>query len=228
MYAVLLAAGKGSRMGALSESTSKTMIEIHGKPKLAYTIEQLPDEITHVVIVVGHFKEHIKDYFKETYDGKEILYIEQTILNGTDGALRVCESVLQGQEKFLVLNGDDLYIKQDLARMMRYTWAVLAYYSYDAKKFGIISIDDNDNFEGLMEKSEHHSEGLIQCGAFVLGFDFFSSTPVAVSGTEFGLPHTILSMYKSHPTRVIHTDNWLPVGTPEQLEEAIDKISEFN
>jgi len=148
-------------------------------------------------------------------------------LDGTDGALRVCKDVLASEERFLVLNGDDLYIKRDLQRMLRYNWAILAYYSYEAKLFGIIAVDEQDNFEEIWEKSDRHSEGLVQCGAFMVGKEFFNSTPVRSSETEFGLPHTLLSLYSTHPLRVVHTDNWLPVGTPEQLQTAVEKIKEF-
>jgi len=227
MYAVILAAGRGTRMGELSENMSKTMVPIAGKPKLAYTIDQLPEEVTDVVIVIGYLSNTIREYFGDIYKDKNIYYVEQAKLNGTDGALRVCEEVLQGQEKFLVLNGDDLYIKKDLERMLRYSWAVLAYYSYDAKKFGIIAVDENDNFEEIWEKSDKHSEGLIQCGAFMVGKEYFDSKPIAISDTEYGLPHTLLNLYEKHPMRVVHTDFWQPVGTPEQLKQAEKNIKEF-
>ena len=44
---------------------------------------------------------------------------------------------------------------------------------------------------------------------------------------EHALPHTLLAMYENHPARVIHAQDWQPVGTPEQLIEAEGRITEF-
>lgn len=228
MYAVILAAGRGSRMKDLTNETSKVMLEIDGKPKLAYTIEQLPDEITDVIIVVGYKRETIIDFFGSTYADKVIHYAEQEVLNGTDGAVRAAQSLLVDQEKFLVLSGDDLFLKRDLQRMLRYSYAMLVHYSYDAKNFGIVYVDDNDHIDGLKEKSDKHSEGLIFTGACMLGQEYFQADPVEISETEYGLPHTLLSMYENHPARAVHTDAWLPVGTPDQLNIAIQHIKQFS
>lgn len=228
MYTVILAAGRGTRMGDLSKETSKVMIEINGKPKLAYTIEQLPEEITDVVVVVNYQAEKIKNYFGESFDGKNIHYAHQESLDGTDGAVRAAQKHLHEQDKFLVLSGDDLFLKKDLQRMLRYSYAMLVHYSHDAKQFGLVSIDDNDFVDDLMEKSERHSEGLIFTGACMLGKEYFDTKPVQVSETEYGLPHTLLSMYDTHPAKAVHTELWLPVGTPEQLNTAIQHIEQFS
>ncbi len=227
MFAVILAAGRGKRMGDLAADCSKTMLPINGKPKLAYTIESLPDQIETVILIVNYCSGQIKEYFGENYANRKIVYRDQEVLNGTDGALRTAKDLLHDQDKFIVLNGDDMYRKRDLERMLRYDRSTLACYSYDAKKFGIISVDDSDNFEGIMEKSDNHTEGLAGSGAFVLGKEYFEFKPVAISDTEFGLPHTVLSMYEKYPVKVVHTDHWQAVGTPEQYEEAQEIISKF-
>ncbi|MEJ2277755.1 MAG: nucleotidyltransferase family protein [Candidatus Lokiarchaeota archaeon] len=89
MKAIILAAGKGTRLRPLTNKYQKTMVPVHGKPLIEYIIEGLIYAgFKEIIIVVGYQKEQIKQYFN---DGKkwniEISYVEQKKLNGTGGAL---------------------------------------------------------------------------------------------------------------------------------------------
>ena len=227
MYAVILAAGKGTRMSDLTKETPKPLINIQNRPIVSYTIDNLPDEITDIIFVVGYLKEQFQNTFGNTHNGMNIHYVVQENINGTDGALRMAKTLLQGEERFMVVMGDDLYMSQDLKKLIKYPYALLVDYSFDAKNFGLISIDDSDNFDGIIEKSDKHSEGLVSTAAYVLGQEYFDAEPVAISDTEFGLPQTLLGLYKTHPVRVVHALGWQPVGNPEQLKTANERISEF-
>ena len=227
MYAVILAGGKGTRMGELTKETPKPLVFLGGKPIMQYTLDSLPDVIEKIVVVVGYLGEKIQDYFGDEYNGKEIIYIKQDEQSGTDHALRTAENILKDEERFLVLMGDDMYKPQDLKKLVRYPYALLAYYSFAAVNFGLVGIDDNDNFESIIEKSPNHSEGLVNAAGYVLGKEYFDTDPVLIESGEQALPHTLLSMYKEHPARVVHALDWQPVGTPEQLAEAEKKIAEF-
>ena len=50
MQAVILAAGRGTRMRELCDSCPKPMVPILGKPLLEWRLETLPTEITEVII----------------------------------------------------------------------------------------------------------------------------------------------------------------------------------
>ena len=56
MKALVLAAGRGTRFGSLSQGTNKCMLEIGGKPLIEYTLQAIAllPEIEEVVIVVGY------------------------------------------------------------------------------------------------------------------------------------------------------------------------------
>lgn len=67
--AVILAGGQGLRMRPLTLRTPKPMLQIHGKPFLAYLIEHLKKEdIEEVIILVGYLHKQIEEYFG---DGKK-------------------------------------------------------------------------------------------------------------------------------------------------------------
>ncbi len=78
MQAVILAAGRGTRMGALTEHTPKPMLLVNGRPVLEYIFDSLPEEIDEVIIVVGYLGSVIQKHFGGFYKGKKILYVEQS------------------------------------------------------------------------------------------------------------------------------------------------------
>ena len=227
MDCVILAAGRGTRMGDLTKDCPKPMLPIKGKPKLAYTIEQLPDAITNVVIVVGYLKEQITEFFGDRYSGRTIQYVVQKDLSGTAMALHLAKDYLG--EKFLVINGDDLYKKEDLEELLKHDWAVLAYETDDIENYGYMECDDEGNLIAIVEAPHDHKHGMANINAFVLKKDFFTF-PLFSKGSdsaEMGLPQTLMQQIKKISLRVVRTKLWHPVGTPEDLQKAEDIIDQF-
>jgi histidinol-phosphate phosphatase family protein len=61
--AVILAGGRGTRLGPLTESRPKPMVEILGKPFLAYQIEQLRDQgFKRILLLLGYRPEVVQEY----------------------------------------------------------------------------------------------------------------------------------------------------------------------
>ncbi|TSA26665.1 MAG: nucleotidyltransferase family protein [Ignavibacteriales bacterium] len=90
MRALILAAGKGERLGKLSQSLPKPMIRIDGKPILQHNIELCRKfGITEIFINVHHFRHLIMDYFGDgsSFNVKITYSIEEELL-GTSGAVR--------------------------------------------------------------------------------------------------------------------------------------------
>jgi len=86
---LILAAGRGSRMGNLSSFLQKCMYPILGKPFLEWTLESLMAnrcfnaEADRLVLVVGHLQDQIRAYFGKLWCGIPITYIEQVEAMGT-------------------------------------------------------------------------------------------------------------------------------------------------
>lgn len=215
MQCVILAAGRGTRMGELTNDTPKPMLSVLGLPVLAHKINMLPDVIEEVILVVGYKKEIIIDYFGTQWKGRKITYVEQTELNGTAGAIHLVKDIVRA--RFLVTMGDDLYHPDDIVKIMQYPLALLGYYTQDASSFGLVTIDEYNNLLGVVERPHELGEGLVNTGAYVLNMDFFTYAPVSISATEFGLPQTLVVMSQNSPVKVEMTQTWLPVGNPDDL-----------
>jgi mannose-1-phosphate guanylyltransferase / phosphomannomutase len=106
MQVVILAGGRGTRMGALTERVPKPMLALAGKPLLEHQIELARRfGFTEIIVLTGHLGEVIEDHFG---DGSKwnvrIRYHRETQPLGTAGAIKEIEGWLRGD--FVVFYGD--------------------------------------------------------------------------------------------------------------------------
>ncbi len=71
----ILAAGVGSRMGAVSEHLSKAVLPVNNKAVISHIIEKFPEDIE-IVIAVGHKKETVMDYLALAHPERKINFVE--------------------------------------------------------------------------------------------------------------------------------------------------------
>ncbi|MFW9901027.1 MAG: nucleotidyltransferase family protein [Candidatus Thorarchaeota archaeon] len=181
MKAVILCAGLGKRLRPYTDKFQKSMIPIHGKPLLEYIIRGLMYAgFENLIIIVGYRKEQIIDHFK---DGKEygikIEYLEQKILNGTGGAVLLCEELIQNTHFFLTW-GDILVpykIYRDIFEIFKkenQDFILVSNYTADPYKGGAI-YTKNDYLEDIIEKPPigKSKSNLNNCGIFVFSTEIF-------------------------------------------------------
>jgi len=223
MQCVILAAGRGVRMGNLTNDTPKPMLKINGKPILEYILANLPNEISEIIIVLGYKGEIIKSYFKDLYQDKKIRYVVQNELNGSGGALHSAKEFLR--DKFLVLNADDLYGKSDLEKFIANDPpAILAKEVENSGRFGVLKTDDNGCLLEIIEAPKKNYGNLINTGAYLLNNNFFDYELVKkstqISEKELGLPQTMMKMNKDYKIKVAKAKFWRPIGYPEDISKA--------
>ena len=150
MQAVILAAGKGTRMKPITNFIPKPLIKICGKNFIERNIELLPKKVTEVIIVVNYLKEQIINHFGDFYNGKKIKYVVQKEPRGTADALFACKGILKGD--FLVMMSDDFYSKKDVIRILRHKGNIMLVQKSDRRFFGNNYILDKNGF--LIDSSE--------------------------------------------------------------------------
>ena len=121
MKAVILAAGKGTRMKEITKEIPKPMVMIKGKPILEHIITFLQYAgITDFGIVIGYKQSVVHDYFG---DGSSrsitITYIDQAVQNGTGSALHLARDYV-GREPFIFTFGDVITLRENYRGMLDY------------------------------------------------------------------------------------------------------------
>jgi NDP-sugar pyrophosphorylase family protein len=228
MKAVILAAGKGTRLGALTEHVPKPMIPIGGVPLLARIIKALPDVIDEIIIVVGYRGEVIQHYFGNKYEGRRITYVDGSDFTGTAGALFKAKDLLDGEDRFLVLNGDDLFSKEDLSGLIAFprAWGVFKGVPNHSAYF-YVEIDPAGMIRGFRRPtSEELIHGMrISTGAFVLDPSIFTQSPVPLKEREFSLPHTVLAHAAEMPIVAVPMPSWRTITHPEDVRGLEDYLA---
>lgn len=222
MQAVILCAGLGTRLRPFTLITPKTLIPIGDKTLIEQTLDTLPNAIDEIFLVVNYLGNQIKAKIGDVYRGIPIRYVTQDPLNGTGGALTLLRNQLH--DRFLIVNGDDLYPRDALEKMLDYSTSILLCPT-DMHLMNGGNLDRDGKFFGLIESTTDTSYRV--CGAYVLDQTYFDIEPVKILGSEheeYGLPQTLAVRAVEYPIDVILTNEWYPIGTPEELELVREKV----
>jgi UDP-N-acetylglucosamine diphosphorylase / glucose-1-phosphate thymidylyltransferase / UDP-N-acetylgalactosamine diphosphorylase / glucosamine-1-phosphate N-acetyltransferase / galactosamine-1-phosphate N-acetyltransferase len=217
MQAVILAAGRGKRLGGITNKTQKCLVRVAGTPILERLLQTLPPVVHEVVLVVGYCAEKVRAYFGDEWDGKSIQYVEQDELLGSGDALHAAKHLLHN--RFLVLNGDDLYQIKDLEQLLAHELAMLVYDYGKPVRTGKPVINEEGFLTAILPDSESQ---MVNTGAYVLDERFFDYPleRAGASNTELGLPHTIAAMAGTLPVKAVIATHWMSAGTPRAIAKA--------
>lgn len=218
MQAVILAAGKGTRMEPLTLTRPKVLLKVAGRTMLEHNLEQLVGLVSEVIIVIGYKGEMIRKQIGDSFKGIKVSYVWQRVQNGTGGALMLCEKKLK--EKFLVLNGDDFYSAKDIKKCSKYKYCVLGAKVKDPSKWGIFTVR-NSKVVGLVEKPKSSSSRWANTAFYVLDKAIFKFKLKKSKRNEYELTDYISYLAKEQEVHFEEVkDYWLPVGYPWHILEA--------
>lgn len=119
MKAMILAAGRGSRLGTLTDETPKCLMEAGGKTLLEMVIERLKRAgVAEIVINLHYLGDKVEAYLREHkfFGAKMELSWEETLLD-TGGGLYKVRDFFKNEELFLVHNCD-IFTELDLSTVV--------------------------------------------------------------------------------------------------------------
>jgi dTDP-glucose pyrophosphorylase len=159
MKAVILAAGKGTRMRELTNEIPKPMLKIHGKPILEHIIEGIMAAgIREIFIVTGFKAETIESHFGDGSRWKaRIAYGRQPVQDGTGKAPELAKEFV-GTSPFLLTYGDILVKPETYRQMVRrfhdgdFSGVITVTGSEDVTKGGLVFFDGKFCLKRLVEK----------------------------------------------------------------------------
>ena len=159
MKAVILAAGKGTRMGNLTDEMPKPMLRVHDRPILEHIITGLREVGIHeFCIITGWQAEVIENHFRDGADLEvSISYTRQEVQDGTGKAPELAKGFV-AKEAFLLTYGDIL-VKPETYQQMLTRWGeddfaglVTVTGSEDVAKGGLFFFDEAFHLNHLVEK----------------------------------------------------------------------------
>ena len=117
--AVLLAAGRGTRMRDLTADVPKPMIKVRGKPILLHIVEGLQSAgIKDFLIIIGYHGEMVREYFGDgTCFGLRISYATQTVQDGTGRVVELAREFVR-TDPFILGYGDILIDSKNYQRLI--------------------------------------------------------------------------------------------------------------
>ncbi len=217
MFSIILAAGKGARMGELSKETPKPMLKVLGKTLLEHKLDMLPPEIDKVIIVVGYLKDKITEVLGDHYKGREIFYVVQEEPKGTADALFHCKDLLKNEGRFLVMMGDDIYSSEDMLESLKHDYSILISKTENIKGKAKVVFDSTGHIQDILEKYPENEIGFVCAGMYTMTPKIFEYRMVGIVGGEVGLPQTLLSMKDGVNIKAIKSRFWLQITAPEDL-----------
>ena len=228
MDAVILAAGLGTRLRPYTLETPKPLLAVRGRPILDWSLGALPRAVDRVLVVVHYLADQIESYLRQQQHFAEWLTVTQTQPRGTGDALRACRDFLRS-DRFLVLNGDDLYGARDLAALARNPAGLLVRPVDEPRRFGIAFLRPDGTLERLVEKPDLDGRHLANIGAYLLPRDVFATElPLSARG-EYEITDYVSALAARQPVAVVEARFWLPISTVEvwQQAQAIDLEAEL-
>jgi len=218
MQAVILARGKGIRQRPLTWTRPKVLLPLGGKTILEHTLEILNGLVEEVLLVIDPRQESI--FFQKIgnqFRQLKIKYVYQENALGTGDALWQAQAYLQ--ERFLMLNGDDLYQREDLEKVLEKFPSLLVQEVENPSAFGVVRTEKGA-VKDFVEKPKEDIGHLANTGLYFLDRRIFEEKLEMSERGELELTPAIGSLAKKIPLWAVKTKNWLPLSYPWDLLQA--------
>ncbi len=236
MKAVVLAAGKGTRLRPLTEDKPKGMVEVDEKPLLTHCFEQLADlGADEFVVVVGYMKEVIIEHYGDAFDGIPITYAHQREQNGLAHALLTVEEYVD--DDFMLMLGDNIFNANlsDVVRRQREDRADAAFLVEEvpweeAGRYGVCETNAYGEITDVVEKPDEPTSNLVMTGFYTFTPEIFHACHLVQPSNrgEYEISEAIDLLIRSGRTiDAIQIDGWrIDVGYPEDRDEAEKRLQD--
>jgi glucose-1-phosphate thymidylyltransferase len=236
MQAVVLAAGKGTRLQPLTDDKPKVLVEVNGTPLIQDVFDNLLNAgATGLVVVVGYKAEQIIDRFGDEYEGIPITYAHQREQLGLAHAILQAEPYIDDQ--FMLMLGDNVF-RGNLADVTNRQYENRADAAFlveevpyeEASRYGVLDTNEYGEVVEVVEKPDDPPSNLVMTGFYTFTPAIFHACHlVQPSGRgEYELPDAIDLLIQSGRTiDAIRLDGWrIDVGYPEDRDKAEERLAE--
>lgn len=222
--AAILAGGMGTRLRSRIADRPKVLAPVHGRPYLAYLLEQLADAgVRAVALLTGYLADQVRTAFGDHYAGLRLTYSSEPSPLGTAGALRHALPQLSSST-ILLLNGDS-YCAVSLPNFWAIHYRQAADFSLvltpvtDCSRYGRVQTGSDGRVLRFEEKSEVQGAGWVNAGIYLVNRSLIQELPPDV---PVSLERDMLPQWAAR-RRCFGFHNqgrFLDIGTPESYAQA--------
>ena len=226
MRAILLAAGLGTRLRPLTDSTPKCLAPINGKPLLGYWLDSFEEVgVGPILINLHHHADQVREFVEQRQDRDRIVLSYEKALLGTGGTIRANSDFCMNASTMMVHS--DNFCMADLEKFIRAHQArppgteisMMTFISENPHSCGIVEVSSENVVTDFHEKVSNPPSCLANGAVYI-----FEPSVVKAIATMTSAPLDIsrdvipkyLGKIFAWPANAIHID----VGTPRQLERA--------
>jgi mannose-1-phosphate guanylyltransferase len=231
MNAMILAAGRGTRLGELGRTVPKILVDVGGEPLLTRQIRYLKDSgVARIVINTHHLADQVERFVAEHPLAADIDVVVEPELLGTAGGVRNALRYL-GADAFVVLYGDVIVDESIDAvakthRHAKATATLTVYRTGEVEGKGTVQIARDGIITAFQEKTTAHFDdyAYVNAGLYILDPQLIQELPVGVA-LDFG--HDVFpAALRQGCTFAAHTleEPVIDMGTPAMLDLARDRL----
>jgi NDP-sugar pyrophosphorylase family protein len=231
MNAMILAAGRGTRLGALGKTMPKVLVDVGGEPLLERQIRYLKDGgIERIVINAHHLADQIEDFVANHPSEVAIDVIVEPELLGTGGGVRNALAHL-GEEPFVVLYGD-VIVNESIRAVSETHWktetaaTLTVYRTREVEGKGTVQVADDGTVAAFHEKAASHTAdwAYVNAGLYMIDPCLLADLP---SRTALDFGHDVFPAALKRGERIaahVLAAPVIDIGTPAALELARDPL----
>lgn len=230
MKAIIPLAGRGTRMYPLSVNKPKELTKILNKPVLSWGFDMLiKNKISEYVVIIdrGPKSEMIRKFISSNYPNISVKYVVQERLLGTGHALQEASSTFSEKDDILYIMPDDIYAPEDVARLIKSGYGLLAKEVEDPEKWGIIELNKDGSISKIVEKPKKPKSNLANVGCYYLPGkikEYLAQLKRSVRD-ELEVTDAITMLAKDQPLKAIKMQGyWHPIGYPWHVLSATNNL----
>ena len=225
MRALLLAAGLGTRLLPLTDTTPKCLVPIKGKPLLDIWCEALlAAGVTKLLINLHYKSEQVQQHLDSSKFSEFVELIYEPSLLGTGGTLLANRKFFENQDGIL-LHADN-YCEANISELIsahesrpsNCDLTMLAFRTPTPETCGILEVTENKILQKMYEKSSDDHGNLANAAFYIL-----SKKLIGELKDETDFSNEVIPKYLGKTLVVETSETFIDIGTPESYALAQEK-----
>ena len=224
MEAIVLAGGKAERLGDAAGGRPKSLVQVGGRPLLAWQLGRLA-RVGVGRVIVSCLGGEEETFLEELHGlGLDIVCAGEPERLGRGGGIRFAAAFRRETGDVLAMNGDELVAVDFEALLERHRStgaAATVTVAQPASQFGRVELTGDDVVTGFEEAGT--VPYWVNCGIYALSDEALARFPEKGDHETTVFP-ALAAEGRLHAFR--HTGTWLTVNTPKELRRADEYVTE--